>query len=73
MWIAPGEKAMGTNFLATCTGALTSGAYTWIMGKHETAWHPENIMYTLALHTVVGILVIFLYTKAFGGFIERQE
>ncbi|MCF8360025.1 MAG: MFS transporter [Prolixibacteraceae bacterium] len=76
MWIAPKEKAglyMGTNFLATCIGALTSGVYTWIMGKYEAAGHPEYIMYTLALHTLIGILAIFLFTRIFGGFVERQE
>ncbi|MBN1926590.1 MAG: MFS transporter [Prolixibacteraceae bacterium] len=76
MWIAPKEKAglyMGTNFLAVCIGALSSGIYTWIMGKFEIAGHPEYIMYTLALHLLIGILAVFIFDKTLGGFKERQE
>ncbi|HPR33312.1 MAG TPA: MFS transporter [Prolixibacteraceae bacterium] len=76
MWIAPKEKAglyMGTNFLAVFIGAFTSGIYTWVMGKYEAAGHPEYIMYTLALHTLIGILAIYLFTKTLGGFREREE
>lgn len=76
MWIAPKEKAglyMGTNFLAVFLGAILSGIYTGIMGKFEAAGHPEYIMYTLAIHTIVGILAIYIFTKTVGGFIERTE
>ncbi len=76
MWIAPKEKAglyMGTNFLATFIGATLSGIYTSLMGKFELAGHPEYIMYTLGIHCVAGILVIFVFTKILGEFTELKE
>ncbi len=75
MWIAPKEKAglyMGTNFLATFIGALLSGFYTMLMGVYEKNAHPEYIMYTLAVHTILGILVIFIYMKTVGEFKELE-
>lgn len=76
MWIAPKEKAglyMGTNFLATFIGATLSGIYTWLMGVFESAGKPEFIMYTLAVHMVLGIIAIFIFTKTVGTFKERIE
>ncbi len=76
MWIAPKEKAglyMGTNFLATFIGALLSGTYTGIMGRFEEAGNPQNIMFTLAAHTALGILVFFIFSKTLGEFKERTE
>lgn len=76
MWIAPKEKAglyMGTNFLATFIGALLSGLYTGALGKFEAAGNPQNIMYTLAIHTVLGIAAIWIFTKTMGEFKERTE
>jgi dipeptide/tripeptide permease len=76
MWIAPKEKAglyMGANFLSVFLGAILSGGYTAIMGKFEAMGNPENIMFTLAVHTFIGIAVVYLYTKKVGGFVERTE
>ena len=76
MWIAPKEKAglyMGTNFLAIFVGALLSGLYTGLLGKFESLGHPEYVMFTLAVHLLAGIIVIFAYTKTLGGFKERVE
>lgn len=76
MWIAPKEKAglyMGTNFLATFIGATLSGVYTWLMGIYESSGHPEYIMYTLTIHTLLGILAIYLFVKKIGEFQERTE
>jgi proton-dependent oligopeptide transporter, POT family len=76
MWIAPKEKAglyMGTNFLATFIGALLSGLYTILMGVYEKNNHPEYIMYTLAIHTLIGILAIYLYMRSVGEFKELQQ
>jgi len=76
MWIAPKEKAglyMGTNFLATFIGAILSGIYTGIMGSFEEAGHPEYIMYTLAIHTIIGIIAIYGFTKVAGEFKELKE
>jgi len=72
-WIAPKEKAglyMGTNFLATFIGAILSGIYTAVMGSFEEAGHPEYIMYTLAVHTILGIIAIYIFTKTAGEFKE---
>lgn len=76
MWIAPKEKAglyMGTNFLATFLGAIISGVYTGAMGFFEQNGHPEYIMYTLALHLLLGIIAIYIFTKTMGSFKERIE
>jgi proton-dependent oligopeptide transporter, POT family len=76
MWIAPKEKAglyMGTNFLATFIGALLSGLYTILMDVYEKIAHPEYIMYTLAVHTILGILVIYIFTKTIGEFKELES
>jgi len=76
MWIAPKEKAglyMGTNFLATAIGALLSGLYTGLLGSFEKAGNPQNIMYTLAIHTILGVVAIWIYTKTMGEFTERTE
>jgi len=75
-WIAPKEKAglyMGTNFLATFIGATLSGIYTGLMGSYEAMNHPEYIMYTLAVHMVLGILAIFIFTKTLGDFKELES
>ena len=76
MWIAPKEKAglyMGTSFLATFIGAALSGLYTSFMDNFEEAGNPQNIMYTLAVHLVVGIIAIYIFTKTAGSFQERTE
>lgn len=75
-WIAPKEKAglyMGTNFIAVAIGALLSGLYTGFLEKFEEAGNPQNIMYTLAVHTILGILAIIIFTKTAGSFKERSE
>jgi proton-dependent oligopeptide transporter, POT family len=76
LWIAPKEKAglyMGTNFLATAIGALLSGLYTGLLGSFEKAGNPQYIMYTLAIHMVIGIVAIWIFTKTMGEFKERTE
>lgn len=76
MWIAPKEKAglyMGTNFLSVALGALLSGFYTGLLGRFEQAGNPQNIMFTLAVHTAVGIIAIWIFTKIAGEFAERNE
>lgn len=76
MWIAPKEKAglyMGTNFLSVFVGATLSGIYTWLMGIYEASGHPEYIMYTLTVHTLLGILAIYIFVRKAGGFQERTE
>ena len=75
-WIAPKEKAglyMGTNFLATFIGATLSGIYTGVMGSFESAGTPEYIMYMLAVHSIVGLIAIWIFTKTLGEFKELSE
>lgn len=76
IWIAPKEKAglyMGTNFLATAIGAVMSGLYTGLLGSFEKSGNPQNIMYTLAVHTLLGIAAIWAFTRIMGEFKERSE
>jgi len=76
MWIAPKEKAglyMGTNFLATFIGATLSGIYTGLLGTFDRMGHPDYIMYVLAGHTILGIVVIWIFTKTLGEFKELEE
>jgi len=75
-WIAPKEKAglyMGTNFLATFIGATLSGLYTGVMGAFESSGHPEYTMYVLALHLIIGIMAIYIFTKTAGEFKELDH
>lgn len=75
-WIAPKEKAglyMGSNFLATCIGALMSGLYTSLFGWYEGRGNPEYIWYTLAAHTVIGMFAIWIFTKTMGDFEEMDH
>jgi len=75
-WLAPKEKAglyMGSNFLATGIGGVTSGVYTDLYGRFQDIAHPEYVWYTLAAHVIAGILAIFLFTRIAGEFHERKE
>jgi POT family proton-dependent oligopeptide transporter len=76
MWIAPKEKAglyMGTNFLAVFLGAIVSPIYTWQLGEFGDNGSPEIIMYAIAAHTILGIIVVYLFTKTLGEFEELEE
>ena len=75
-WIAPKEKAglyMGSNFLATAIGAFLSGFYTDLYGVYRDMGHAEYIWYTLAVHFIVGIVAIQLFTKSLGEFKELEQ
>jgi MFS family permease len=75
-WIAPKEKAglyMGSNFLAVGIGGGTSGViYTRLGGYFERMGHPEYVWYTLAAHLILGIVVLYVFTKTLGEFKERE-
>jgi POT family proton-dependent oligopeptide transporter len=75
-WIAPKEKAglyMGMNFLAVMVGAAFSGVtYTSLYGYFEALGSPEYVWYVLAAHTVLGIVVLQLFTRTAGEFQERE-
>ena len=76
-WIAPKEKAglyMGMNFIAIFIGATLSGVtYTSLYGVFEKINHPEYIWYSLGVHLIVGIIVLYIYTKTVGKFEEREK
>jgi len=75
-WIAPKEKAglyMGSNFLATGLGGATSGLYTSLSGFFASQGQPQQVWYVLAAHLIVGIFVLWLFTRLAGEFKEREE
>jgi len=76
-WIAPKEKAglyMGSNFLPIGLGGALSGVvYTSLYGYFRGVNHPEYVWFTLAAHTIVGMIVIFIFTKSGGEFKEMEE
>ena len=75
-WIAPKEKVglyMGTNFLAIGLGGGLSGLYTTLYGAFRDAGNPEMVWYTLAIHMVLGIAAILIFTRSVGEFKELEE
>jgi MFS family permease len=76
-WIAPKEKAglyMGMNFLATMIGGTFSGfTYTWLYGFFNDRQNPEYIWYTLAAHTILGLVLIAIFTRTAGEFKELEH
>jgi POT family proton-dependent oligopeptide transporter len=75
-WIAPKEKAglyMGTNFLATGIGGALSGPlYTWLYGVFRDMAHPDYVWYVLGGHVILGIVVIYIFSKTLGEFKEVE-
>jgi dipeptide/tripeptide permease len=76
-WIAPKEKAglyMGTNFLAIGLGGALSGVvYTSLYGVFRDAGNPEYVWYMLGIHVVLGLVVLWLFTRSAGEFKELEE
>lgn len=76
-WLAPKEKAglyMGTNFLAIMIGGALSGkTYTSLYGYFNNQGHPEYVWYTLGIHTIVGLILLFIFTRTLGEFKEQEE
>jgi proton-dependent oligopeptide transporter, POT family len=75
-WLAPKEKAglyMGTNFLAIGIGAFSGVIYTPLYGYFLDRGHPEYVWYTLAVHSALGVLVVYLFIKNAGEFKEMEE
>jgi dipeptide/tripeptide permease len=75
-WLAPKEKAglyMGSNFLAIGIGGFASGiTYTTLYGRVKDLGHPEWAWYALAVHFLVGIVVLNVFVKLFGEFREQE-
>jgi POT family proton-dependent oligopeptide transporter len=76
-WLAPKEKAglyMGTNFLALGIGGSLSGiTYTSLSGYFRDMGHPEYVFFALAAHFVLGMIVLFLFTKTGRSFKEVEQ
>jgi len=76
-WIAPKEKAglyMGMNFLSVMIGAALSGiTYTALYGRFEGMGEPEYVWFVLAVHTLLAIVALTLFTKVAGEMKERDE
>lgn len=75
-WIAPKEKAglyMGSNFLATGIGGFLSGFYTKLYGTFRDMDHPEYVWYMLAVHFILGIAAIHIFTRSLGEFKEMEQ
>jgi POT family proton-dependent oligopeptide transporter len=76
-WIAPREKAglyMGMNFLAVMLGGSLSGVtYTTLYGHFSNQGHPEYVWFTLALHTLAGVIILAIFTRKAGEFREREK
>jgi dipeptide/tripeptide permease len=77
MWLAPKEKAglyMGTNFLATGLGGALSGVvYTSLYGFFGKSGHPEYVWFCLSGNFILGIILIFIFTKSAGEFKELEH
>jgi dipeptide/tripeptide permease len=76
-WIAPKEKAglyMGSNFLGTAIGGLTSGIlYTSLYGWFDRAGAPERVWYVMGAHMIVAVVVFWIFVRVAGEFVERTE
>jgi POT family proton-dependent oligopeptide transporter len=76
-WIAPKEKAglyMGTNFLATCIGALLSGVtYTPLSGYFADAGNAEYVWYVMGVHTLLAVPAFALFTRVAGEFTTQDR
>jgi dipeptide/tripeptide permease len=76
-WIAPKEKAglyMGSNFLALGVGSALSGIiYTTLYGTFRGHGHPEYVWYMLAGHMILGMIVLFIFSKTAGEFKEQEK
>jgi proton-dependent oligopeptide transporter, POT family len=76
-WIAPKEKAglyMGSNFLGTAIGGLTSGViYTSLYGRFDAAGTPQYVWYVMGAHMALAAAVFWLFVRFAGEFQERAE
>lgn len=76
-WLAPKEKAglyMGSNFLAIMIGAFLSGfTYTILYGVFQKMGYPDFTWYLIAIHLVVGVVLIYLFMRTGRELKEREE
>lgn len=62
------KKLFQVNVNVYASNGVTDGK-----GSFEDAGHPEYIMYTLAVHSIIGIIAIYIFTKTAGEFKELDE
>jgi dipeptide/tripeptide permease len=76
-WIAPRENAglySGMHFLSVMLGGALSGVtYTSLYGRFNDMGHPEYVWFTLALHTIAGVLLLMIFTRTAGAFREQDR
>ena len=54
-------------------GALSGKTYTTLYGRFATQGHPEYVWYALGAHTLVGLILLFIFTRTLGEFKEQEE
>lgn len=77
-WIAPKEQAglyMGSNFLPIAVGGALSGyLYTSLLyAPFSNINHPEYVWFILAGNFLLGIIVLFIFTRRLGEFKELEQ
>ena len=75
-WIAPKEKAglyMGVNFLGIFIGALSGIIYTPLYGRFNNMGNPAYVWYMLGAHTLLGLILLFIFTRTAGEFKEQDQ
>lgn len=75
-WIAPKDKAglyMGSNFLGTMIGGLTSGViYTSLSNHFAQAGVPGRVWDVMALNMFAAIVALVIFVKVAGEFKEME-
>jgi len=76
-WIAPRENAglyTGMHFLSVMLGGALSGVtYTTLYGRFNEIGHPEYVWFALALHALIGMLLLTIFTNTAGEFREQER
>ncbi|HYV17480.1 MAG TPA: MFS transporter [Verrucomicrobiae bacterium] len=75
-WIAPKDKAglyMGSNFLGTMIGGLTSGViYTSLSNHYAQAGVPGRVWDVMALNMIAAMVALAIFVKVAGEFKEME-
>jgi dipeptide/tripeptide permease len=75
-WIAPKDKAglyMGSNFLGTMIGGLTSGViYTSLSNHYAQAGVPGRVWDVMGIHMIATIAALAIFVKVAGEFKEME-
>ena len=52
---------------------MSGVTYATLFGVYEKINHPEYLWYTLGGHLILGIVVIFIFTRTAGELKELEE